>query len=265
MPTVTVNGSRLAYDDTGGEGASVLLIHAFPLRASMWERQISELRDRFRVISPDLKGFGASEAPDDPSAYSMDGYANDLKALLEELGIEKTTVVGLSMGGYVAFALLRRYREAIAALVLADTRAEDDPPEGKERRSTQQSQVRERGTAELIETLAGGLLGPVTKEQKPEVVEQAKALMDSPPQGFIGGLEAMKNRPDSSGELTQIRVPTLIIVGENDGVTPPEASRKMHESIGGSRLVVLPEAGHLSNLETPDPFTDALQDFLTHL
>jgi 3-oxoadipate enol-lactonase len=265
MPSVTVNGSRLAYEDTGGEGAPVLLLHAFPLRAAMWEHQISELGERFRFIAPDLKGFGASEAPDDPATYSMDGYATDLKALLDKLDIARAVVVGLSMGGYIAFALLRLYRDSITALVLADARAEDDPPEGKERRSTQQSQIRERGTADLIDALTKGLLGPTTQEQKPEVVEQVKALMDSPPQGFIGALEAMKNRPDSSGELVAIDAPTLIIVGEEDGVTPPEASRKMHENIRGSQLVVLPEAGHLSSLESPDAFTSALQDFLTAL
>jgi pimeloyl-ACP methyl ester carboxylesterase len=169
------------------------------------------------------------------------------------------------MGGYVTFAFLRRHRDAIAALVLADTRAEADPPEGKERRSAQQVQVREQGTAGLIEGMTGALLGEATREHKPQVVARAKELMDNSPAGFIGALEAMKNRPDSSGDLAGIAVPTLVIVGENDGVTPPEASRKIHEYVGGSRLVLLPEAGHLSNLEAPEAFTNALDEFLGEL
>jgi 3-oxoadipate enol-lactonase len=265
VPTVVVNGTRMAYSDSGTTGIPVLLLHAFPLRAAMWERQIADLGERFRFIAPDLKGFGSSDAPEDPSSYSMDGYAADLKGLLESLDIPKVVVVGLSMGGYVAFALLRRFPQSISALVLADTRAEADPPEGKDKRSSQQAQVQERGTGELVETLAGALLGETTRRDNKQLVDQAKGLMDSPPQGFIGGLEAMKNRPDSSDVLAAISLPTLVIVGEEDGVTPPEASRKMHEHVGGSRLVVLPKAGHLSNLESPEAFTVALGEFLDGL
>jgi pimeloyl-ACP methyl ester carboxylesterase len=265
VPTATVNGSRIAYTDTGGEGTPVLLISAFPLRGAMWEEQTAVLSNRFRVIAPDLKGFGGSDAPEDHSAYSMDAYAKDLKGLLDHLGIEKAVVVGLSMGGYVAFALLRLFPACISALVLADTRAEADPPEGKDRRSAQQAQVREQGTAGLIEALSGALVGETTRQQRPQIVEQVKALMDAPPQGLIGALEAMKNRPDSSADLPNIDVPTLVIVGEEDGVTPPEASRKIHEHVAGSQLVVLPETGHLSNLEAPEAFTEAVQGFLESL
>jgi 3-oxoadipate enol-lactonase len=262
MPTATVNGTRMEYTDTGGDGTPVLLIHAFPLHAGMWQPQIDSLGNRFRLIAPNLKGFGGSDAPSDASHYSMDGYARDLKGLLDDLGISRAVLAGLSMGGYVVFAFLRLFPDAVAGLVLADTRAEADPPEGKERRSTQQTQVREQGTRGLIDALAGALLGEGTRTSQPQIVERAKELMDNPGEGFIGALEAMKNRPDSTGDLAQIGVPTLVIVGEDDGVTPPDASRKMHEHIGGSRLVVLPGVGHLSNLEAPEAFTTALEDFL---
>jgi pimeloyl-ACP methyl ester carboxylesterase len=265
MPTAQVNGTRMNYTDTGGQGTPLLLLHAFPLHSGMWQQQIDTLGDRFRLIAPDLKGFGASDAPEDAADYSMDGYARDLKALLDELGVEKATVAGLSMGGYIVFAFLRLYRDSVAALVLADTRAEADPPEGKDKRSAQQAQVREQGTAGLIDGLAGALLSEDTRESQPEVVARAKELMQNPPAGFIGALEAMKNRPDSTGDLAQIKVPTLVIVGENDGVTPPDASRKMHEYVGGSRLVVLPRVGHLSNLEASEAFSEALGEFLGEL
>ncbi|MGH2755417.1 MAG: alpha/beta fold hydrolase [Actinomycetota bacterium] len=265
MPTTTVNGVDINYRDTGGAGTPVLLIHAFPLNGEMWEPQIESLGDRFRFIAPDLKGFGGSSAPEDRSAYTLDSYADELAGLLDALGIDKATVAGLSMGGYIAFAFLRRHPQKVAALVLADSCAEADPPEGIERRSAQQEQVASEGTAGLIDALTGALLSEPTREKKPEVVERAKALMDNPPAGFVGGLEAIKGRPDSTGDLVGINVPTLVIVGENDALTPPDASRKMHEHIGGSRLVVIPEAGHLSNIEAPEAFNGALAEFLTNL
>jgi pimeloyl-ACP methyl ester carboxylesterase len=215
------------------------------------------------LIAPDLQGFGGSAAPDDESGYSMDSYADDVAAILDELGLDKIVLTGLSMGGYIAFAFLRRHRARVSALVLADTKAEADPLEAKEKRTTQQAQVRAEGTAGLIEGLSGALLGEPTRAKKPDVVEAAKKQMaENPPAGFIGGLEAMKNRPDSTGDLAAITVPTLIIVGENDGVTPVAASEALNTAISGSKLVVIPESGHLSNLEAPEAFTGALAEFL---
>ena len=262
MPELTIDSTKIGYTDSGGPGTPVLLLHAFPLNSKMWEPQIESLGERFRFIAPDLGGFGASDAADDASAYSMDGFAAQAKAVLDELGIDKCVLAGLSMGGYIAFEFLRKYRDSVSALVLADTKAEADPPEGIEKRTNQQELVRKEGTAGLIDTLTGALLSEATREKKPDVVANVKELMGNPAAGFIGALEAMKNRPDSTDELSRIKVPTLIIVGENDGVTPPDASRKMHEHIGGSRLVVIPEAGHLSNLEAPEAFNGALAEFL---
>jgi pimeloyl-ACP methyl ester carboxylesterase len=265
MPSVSIDGAKLNYTDSGGEGRAVLLIHAFPLNSQMWEPQIESLGDRFRFIAPDLKGFGSSDAPEDRSGYSVGSFAADCKALLDELGLDEVVVVGLSMGGYIALSFLGSYPERLAGLVLADSRAEADPPEAIAKRSGQQDTVAAEGTAGLIEALPGALLADPTRDKKPDVVERVKALMDNPAAGFIGALEAMKNRPDSTSKLAGIKVPTLIIVGENDAVTPPEASRTMHEHIGGSRLVVIPEAGHLSNLEAPEAFNGALGEFLASL
>ncbi len=263
MAIATVDGTRINYLDSGGQGTPVLLVHAFPLNGEMWEPQIEALGERFRFIAPDLTGFGGSDVPEDRATYTMDGYADQLRGLLDELGIDKVALTGLSMGGYIAFAFLRKYRERVAALVLADTRAEADPPEGIEKRTNQQNQVEAEGTAGLIDVLAGALLGAPTSEKKPDVVERVKGLMDNPAAGFIGALESMKNRPDSTDDLAKINVPTLVIVGENDKVTPPDAARKIHEHVGGSRLVVIPEAGHLSNLEAPEAFNGALAEFLS--
>jgi 3-oxoadipate enol-lactonase len=264
MPTATIGDLEIDYTDTGG-GLPVLLLHAFPLHAGMWEPQISSLGDRYRLIAPDLKGFGGSSAPEDPNEYTMASYAEELAGFLDHLGLDSAVVVGLSMGGYITFELLRRFPGRVQALVLADTRAEADPPEGVEKRTKQQGMVRADGTAGLIDALVGALTSEATRAGKPDVAERLKELMDNPAAGFIGALEAMKKRPDSSDDLAKIDIPTLVIVGEQDGVTPPEAARKLHEHIGGSRLVVIPEAGHLSSIESPDAFNGALAEFLSQL
>ncbi|MEA2453392.1 MAG: hypothetical protein QOG04_2102 [Actinomycetota bacterium] len=266
MPSITRDSRTVNFTDSGGSGAPVLLLHAFPLNSAQWAGQAESLSDRFRFIAPDLMGFGASTAPEDESAYSMDSFADDAAAILDELGLDKVVLAGLSMGGYISFAFLRRHRDRVSSLVLADTKAEADPPEGIEKRTNQQAQVRAEGTAGLIEGLSGALLGEPTREKKPDVVEATKKMMAAnPPAGFIGALEAMKKRPDSTGELSQIDVPTLIIVGENDGVTPVAAAEALNKGISGSKLVVIPESGHLSNLEAPEAFNGALAEFLGSL
>jgi pimeloyl-ACP methyl ester carboxylesterase len=265
MATASVNGIKLSYEDVGSGDKTILFVHGFPLGWKLWEGQVEALKDRYRIIAPDLRGYGGSDAPEDIDSYSLELYADDLGALLDELGIDKVVYVGLSMGGYLAFPFLRKYGDKVEALVLADTRAEGDPPEGVEKRSSQQEAIRKDGIGGLVEALPKALLSQTTWDQKPDVVERAKGLMQHPDAGWLGSLQAMKTRPDSSDQLTSIKVPTLIIVGEEDGITPPDAARKMHEHIGGSRLVVIPEAGHLSNLESPEAFNGALAGFLSDL
>ncbi len=262
MPSVDAGDVTLDYLDTGGQSQPVLLVHAFPLNKGQWEPQVRALGDRFRLIALDLKGFGRSDAPAGRANYSMDSYARELKAVLDDVGAPQATIVGLSLGGYIAFAFLRLFPEAVDRLVLADTRAEADAPEAIDKRSGQQEQVEHEGTAGLIEAMPNALLGEKTRANKPDVVDELRRLMDNQPSGYIGALEAMKTRPDSTGDLAGIGVPTLIMVGEEDALTPPEFSRSMHEAVGGSRLVVIPEAGHISNLEAPDAFNGALAEFL---
>jgi 3-oxoadipate enol-lactonase len=253
----------LAYRDTGGTGVPVALVHAFPLSSAMWERQVEALARRWRVVAPDLKGFGNSDAPEDPSRYTIDAFADELHALLGHVGVRSAVVVGLSLGGYVALALQRRHPEAIRALVLADTRAESDAPAVIERRTKQQRQVRAEGTAGVAEALCGALLAPETRRSKPDVVARVRSLMEQPPAGYVGALEAMKRRPDATPLLQGISVPTLVVVGEHDALTPPDAARRLQKAIPGARLVVVPGAGHLTSLEAPDAFNGALVEFLS--
>lgn len=268
MPTATLEGTTLHYLDQGSGQPAVVLLHAFPLRAGMWQSQIDALAGRVRVVAPDLRGFGASDVPDDPSAYSVDGWADDVARLLDHLGLDRVVVGGQSMGAYVAFAFLRRHRSRLAGLVLADTRPTADSPEVYERRVHQQEQISaggESGKAEVVEGMLQTLLCADTHEHRPDVVETARRLMDNPPAGFVGALEAMKRRPDSVADLASVDVPTLVLVGDQDVPSPPDVARTMQEGIPGSELVVVPGAGHLSGLEAPEAFNAALVEFVSRL
>ena len=232
----------------------------------MWAHQVACLAARHRVIVPDLKGFGKSSAPDDASLYSMADYARQVAGLLRELGLERIVLGGLSMGGYVAFSFLANHADRVAGLVLADTRAGRDTPEVFQRRTDQQEQVRRGDVPGLVETLLAGLLSEETMNTRPQLVEQVRRIMSSnPPGGLVGGLEAMKGRPDSLPTIGNLKVPTLVLVGEHDTPSPPNVVRVWQERIPGSRLVVIPGAGHLSNLEQPDIFNTEVSDFLDTL
>jgi len=251
--------------DVGADSgqAPLVLLHAFPLHAGMWAPQLACLSAGRRVIAPDLKGFGGSDAPEGLGHYTMLSYADELVGLLDALDIRRIVLGGLSLGGYVAFAFLRQYPERVAGLVLADTRAEADTAEVFDRRTDQQDQVARQGPAALIEILLAGLLCDRSKTERLDLVEQVRRLMANPAAGFIGALEAMKHRPDSTSDLAPVTVPTLFLAGEEDALSPPDVARSMHAAVPGSTLVVLPSAGHLSNLEAPEEFNTAVGDFLS--
>lgn len=258
MPEVTIDGARLHYLDEGSGEVPVVLLHAFPLRGAMWAPQVTALAPSTRVVVPDLLGFGGSDAPDDLGAYAVEVWADQVAALLDHLGIKRVTLAGLSMGGYAALSFLRRHGQRLAALVLADTRASGDSPEAAQRRRDQIDQVRRTGTAELTETMLGGLLGHHTHQYRPEVVATTRSLMDSSPAGIVGALDAMIRRPDATADLAGIDVPTVIVVGDEDVLSPPDVARSMQEAVSGAELVVIPSAGHLTNLEAPEYFNQAL-------
>ena len=262
VPFTEADGARIHYLDAGSGEPALVLLHAFPLHAGMWLPQVEHLSATNRVVAPDLIGFGGSEAPESMYRYTMLGYADLVAGLLDHLGLDRVVIGGLSMGGYVAFAFLRQYPERVRGLILADTRAGADTNMVFEKRTDQQDQVARVGTTALIETLLAGLLSERTKAERLELVERVRRLMANPPAGFIGALEAMKHRPDATEELGSITVPTLFIVGEDDGLSPPDVARDMHERTKGSALAVLPGAGHLSNLEAAEEFNAAVAAFL---
>ena len=256
------NGLTVAYDEVG-TGLPFVLLHGFPHNRSLWAPQTSALLEHGRCIAPDLRGFGESgrEGP-----YSMEQYAQDVVELLESLGVDRAVVGGLSMGGYVAFAIWRAKPELVRALVLADTRPGADSPDTRRKRMELIALARESGAGAVANAQIGGMVGASTRAQNPALVEGLhQMLAGAPVEGIIGALQAMMDRPDSTDLLATINVPTLIIVGEEDALTPVKESRAMHAAIPGSRLEVIPGAGHCSNLEKPAAFNHVLGEFLSAL
>ncbi len=253
----TLNGIHLHYEDVG-EGPAVLLLHAFPLSGAMWQRQVAALRGRYRVIVPDLRGFGESDAPTGP--YTLEQQADDVAALLAYLGVKRATVVGLSMGGYIAFTFWRRHRERVAALVLADTRAGADSAEGRAGREANARLAEEQGVEAIADKLAPGLVSPGASQA---VRAELRALITAnSPVGIAGALRGMAVRPDATPELAGITVPTLVLVGSDDALTPPAEAAQIRRGIDGSHMALVAEAGHLSSLEQPEGFNTALRAFL---
>jgi pimeloyl-ACP methyl ester carboxylesterase len=256
--TTRTGNASIAFDDIG-TGPPLVFLHAFPLDSTMWAPQTSALADKFRCLTIDTRGFGESSAT---PPFTIDRYADDVVAVLDLLGIPTATIVGLSLGGYIAFAVWRRARHRVRALVLADTRAGVDTPEARQRRHESIALARRDGPAAVVERQVVGLIGKSTRQRRPDVEESARAIARSATvDGIVGGLEAMLGRPDSTPTLATIDVPTLIVVGEEDVITPPKEARAMHAAIEGSRLEILAQAGHLSSLEQPAAFNAALSDF----
>lgn len=261
MPIFDADGLSLFYNDEG-QGEPMVLIHGFPLSSEMWQPQRAALQHRFRVITPDLRGMGRSDVP--TGGYSMTTYADDLVALMDELGIAQAIVGGMSMGGYIAFALLRRAPDRIKGLMLIDTKATPDDDTAKAKRRSLIEQVRTQGSAAAADT--GNMLTPRTHEEQPDLVDYVKRIMlAAPADGIVGALEAMIERPDSSAMLPNIAVPTLVVVGSDDPLTPPNAARAMAEAIPNAQLVVIGGAAHASNLERPDQVNKALLDWAVQL
>jgi 3-oxoadipate enol-lactonase len=261
MSQLLVDDVSIAFVATESSGTPVVFLHAFPLNSAMWQAQLDAFGRVRSTIAIDLKGFGLSDAPDDPTSYSMERYADEVVAVARASGAPRFIACGLSMGGYVAFAILRKYPDAVAGLVLADTKSEPDDDGARSKRRSQQAQLQSEGRERVVESLINTLLAESTRQTRPDVVSRARALMNNPVEGMIGALDAMSRRPDSSDLLDSIEVPVLVIVGEHDAVTPPPVSRAMHERIPNAELVTIPDAGHLSNLENPAAFNDALQKF----
>jgi 3-oxoadipate enol-lactonase len=259
-----IHNFSMSYADQG-QGLPLLFIHGYPLSGRMWKPQVEGLSSAARILAPDLRGHGVSQAV--PGPYWMDLLAGDLNAFLDALEISRPVVLcGLSMGGYVTFAFYRQFSPRLAAVILAATRAGEDSPEGKAGRDKAAELARKEGVGAIVASMLPKMLSPKTYQQKPELVQTAKSIMEETSlEGVVGDLMGMKARPDSTPTLRGIEVPTLILHGADDQLIPLKEAEAMRDAIPQASLEILPDAGHLLNLEQPELFNGAIRRFLAGL
>jgi 3-oxoadipate enol-lactonase len=263
MPKIQVNNIQIAFDDTG-TGPPVILLHGFPFNRTLWNEQVSALSPTHRVITPDLRGFGASDVTDSPA--TMADMAHDVAALMDSLGIDQATIGGLSMGGYVVLAFYKLFPERVTALILADTRSQADSEEAKVTRAKQATEALSEGMAGIANSMLPKLFTPASVANKPHVVQRVREMMmTTKPAGAAAALMGMAVREDHTETLAQMNVPTLILVGREDPITPMSDSENMHKQITGSQLVIIDNASHVSNVEQVDEFNSHLDSFLSKI
>lgn len=258
----TVSPFILTYEDSA-DRIPVLMIHGFPLNNTMWDFQVAGLADVARLITPDLRGHGLTE-PTDFFPYTMEMMATDCINLLDFMGQEGPVVVaGLSMGGYVAFEICRRFPERVSGLILAATKASADSDEGKKARKESARVALAEGVEPVAESLLPKLLAPAAYEDEPDLVEFLYSMMlDASPEGVAGAQLAMGQRPDSKGDLKGLKVPTLVVHGVEDQLIPVSEAEIMAKGIPGADLALIEGAGHMVNLEQPMAFNDVVRGFL---
>jgi pimeloyl-ACP methyl ester carboxylesterase len=254
------NAASIHYQDLG-RGDPVLLVHGFLLSGYLWHAVAPSLSPSYRLIIPDLPGHGRSPSS---SSSTMGEYAGALASLLEQAGdAEPVVLIGMSMGGYIAFEFYRRYRDRVRALVLVNTRAQADSRDDAQARRALIRRVGGEGSRAAAEALLPGLFG---SRASPELLGQWMTLMTATtPGGTIAALQAMAQRPDSFPTLASATCPILIIAGEEDALTPPRDARRMHQATDRGRLRILPDAGHMTPVECPQAFLKTLRSFLDHL
>lgn len=259
--TIPVNNFELYYDDIGEGNVPIIFLHGFPFDKSMWQGQLDFLKSSYRVIACDIRGFGKST--DEESHLSIDLFAEDLIAFMDELEIEKAIICGLSMGGYITLNAHQRFSDRFEALILADTQCIADTPEVKEKRYDAISEIEVNGVANFNEGFIKKVFHKDSFTNKKELVEELRSVVFSNPEHIIQrGLAAIAERSETCSTLDKITIPTLIICGKEDSVTPLAQSEAMKKAISGATLKVIENAGHVSNLEQADEFNKHLSDFL---
>jgi 3-oxoadipate enol-lactonase len=260
MTEIYVGDVRLHVPNQGF-GPALLLVHGFPLDHTMWRHQIRQFAGKYKVLAPDLRGFGASDIS--PGTVTMEDYADDMAALLDALRVDKVVFCGLSMGGYIAFQFAKHYPDRLAGLILCDTRAVPDTPEAAQNREALAAKVLKEGTSALAEDMMKKLFAPATLESGSDEIASIRAVMENArPEGVAAALRGLAARPDSRELLGQIEVPTLVIVGEHDAISPPDEMKAIADAIPGAEFLLVEGAGHMAPLEKPEPVNAAIGAFL---
>lgn len=259
--TISVSNFHMSYDEMGEGSIPVIFLHGFPFDKTMWAEQLEFLKSSFRVIAVDIRGFGQSV--DEESELSIEMFADDLIALMDASYIEKAVVCGLSMGGFITLNAHQRFPERFEALILCDTQCIADTPEVKEKRLDTILDIEAEGVEKFNEKFIQNVFHKDSLKSKKDLVENlSKVVYANSPQIIRQGLLALAGRTETCSTLASVKVPTLIICGREDAVTPLSESEKMHKSIKGSILKVIDKAGHVSNLEQPKEFNQYLEEFL---
>jgi pimeloyl-ACP methyl ester carboxylesterase len=251
----------MRYEDMG-KGLPVVLLHAFPFDRTMWKPQARPLAEAgFRMLAPDLPEFG--ETTPGSEVFTIERSADVIADFLDEIAVEKAVVGGVSMGGYIAMAFARRHPLRLSALILADTKAPPDDADAKANRDRLIADVKIGGPTAAADALLPKLFSPGTRDRRPEVIEEARSIiLRQRAAAIIAALYALRDRPDAVPMLASVSVPTLVLVGEDDVVTPPAAAEQLARDIPGAEITLIPDAGHLSNLENPQAFNSAVIGFL---
>ena len=264
MPEAKVNGQTISFVEKG-RGLPLVLVHGFPLDNRIWEAQIASLSDKYRVIAPDLPGFGKSQPPP-KQPFTLESLADTLHAFLTQIKATPCALAGLSMGGYLSFAYERKYPTTLSALILVDTKAEADTTEGKAGRNKMIETARSGGSKPIAATMLPKMITAESQKNRPQLAQQVNAIMEAcPPITIEYALAAMRDRNDYRDCLPSVAEPTLIIVGDNDPITPPAIAETMHKAIPHSKLVVVKGAAHLSTMEQPEQVNQAIRQFLSSM
>ena len=261
MKQVQVNGANLNVFDQG-TGRPILFVHGFPLDHRMWQAQLDSLSGEYRVIAPDLRGFGQSDVTE--GTVTMEQMADDLAALLDALDIRNSIALcGLSMGGYVAFQFVRKYADRLHSLILCDTRAENDNAVAVAARRKMIQGVLTKGSEIVAQAMMPRLFLSSLPARRVAVMQRVREMIiDADPLGIAAALRGMIERPDATGQLSTISMPTLVIVGEEDQISPVEEMRRIAEAMPRAELSVIADAGHMSPMENPVAVNSALDWFL---
>jgi len=259
-----INGVKLHWRESGAGDDVVLFIHGFPFRSTMWGPQLEAVPQGWRYIAPDLRGFGSSEAGSEP--FSMDLFADDVIALLDHLNIEQVVICGLSMGGYVALSIAERYPHRMRAVVLAATRASADSPDARKARHELAARTRAQGSMVVVESMLPKLVSGATSLHRPEVADFVRVMMQTTNAEVIArALEALASRNDYRDKLHLINVAAAVVRGDQDEIISREDADHLARAIRGAKYDLIPNVGHLPNLEAPDVFNKTLDTFLRSL
>jgi 3-oxoadipate enol-lactonase len=262
MPYVELSTGRLHFVEQG-QGTPLLLVHGYPLDHSMWQGQLDRLSDICRLIAPDLRGFGLSDAT--VGTVTMAQMADDLAAMLDTVGVRQPVVFcGLSMGGYVAWQFALRHRSRLAKLIVCDTRAVADSPQAAAVRLETVQRVLTVGSSVAADALLPNLFAPVTYQEQPKIVEATRQIMlQTKPEGIAAALRGMAERPDVTSQLPMIDVPSLVICGQHDGISPPAEMKRIADQLPNARFVEIGAAGHMAPLEQPAAVNQVIREFVS--